>query len=150
MESVKRISGKLYYGDYECNDADEAYRKFRDDYNRKLGKAVRIRLDRLGSRKERVHGFGFVREDSFIPKHCGPSTKTRYNLIGLYNLSYWWNIDISQIDEDIFEDWVEFALTKKSGALTQVGRSNRKKKKKRQPIKLNFDYGRENKPGESE
>ena len=138
MEQIRRIDGKLYYGERECVDIEEVYRRFRDDYNRSIGKAVHLRLDRLGSRKERVHGFGIVRPYSYVLQKCGPTVKVKYRLLGLINLCYWWTVDIQSVDEDIFDDWVDYAFTKDSGALMYVGKVNRKKKKRKQKITLNF------------
>lgn len=138
MEQITKKDGVLYYGDRRCRDIDEVYVLFRDDYNRRIGKAVYLRLDRLGQRKERVHGFGFVRRNGFVPTLRRPVAKAKYRLLGLCCQSYWWSIDVSNIDEDLFEEWVEYALTKDSKALTYVGRSNRKRKKRKQIITLNF------------
>lgn len=138
MEQVKRIDGVLYYGLHRCVDIEDAYCRFRDDYNTAIGKAVHLRLDRLGLRKERVHGFGIVRTGSYVPKRCGPVTRVKYRLLGLINLCYWWSVDVSPVSEDEFEDWVDYAFTKGSGALTYVCKTNRRKKKRKPIITLNF------------
>ena len=137
MEQVRRINGTIYYGDKQCIDIDDAYCRFRDDYNRSLGKAVHFRLDRLGLRKERVHGFGIVRENFFVPKRCGPD-RVRYRLLGLVNLCYWWSVDITSVKEEDYEDWLDYAFTKGACVLMYVGKANRKKKKKKPIITLNF------------
>lgn len=137
MEQIRRINGIIYYGTEECVDIDDAYLKFREDYNKFVGKAVHLRLDRLGLRKERVHGFGIIRTGSYVPKKCGPR-KVKYRLLGLINLCYWWTVDITPVDEKDFEDWLDYALTKGTDALMYVGKANRKKKKRKPIITLNF------------
>ena len=138
MEQIRRINGTIYYGTEECVDIDDAYLKFREDYNRTIGTAVHFRLDRLGLRKERVHGFGIIRPHTYVLKKCGPTVKVKYRLLGLINLCYWWFVDIQPVDENDFDDWLEYAFTKGTGALMYVGKVNRKKKKKKPIITLNF------------
>lgn len=138
MEQITKVNGALYYGTEKCVDIDEVYSRFRDDYNRSVGKAVHLRLDKLGLRKERVHGFGITWKDSCVPEQCGPTTKVKYRLLGLINLCYWWSVDVSPVDENIFEDWIDYAFTKDSKALMYVGKANRRKKKRKPMITLNF------------
>ena len=56
MERTVRRSGRLFFGDTPCGDADEAYRAFRNAYHESLGRKSYRRLD-AKERKERVHGF---------------------------------------------------------------------------------------------
>ena len=60
MEKITRRQEGFYYGETKCSCADDAYRLFREDYHRSLGKNAYGRLNRLGAREERQHGYGFI------------------------------------------------------------------------------------------
>ena len=127
MEQIVRREGKLYYGDILCRNAEEAYDRFRRDYHRSIGKAVYRRLDRYGHRVERVHGFGFYRDEPYRPTHEIPNIKVPYVLLGLIGTSYVRMIERKDIpvDDEALDDWLEVALTKGSGLLRLTGRKSR-------------------------
>lgn len=60
MEQIVVRDGRWLYGDRVCDGPDGAYRLFRDEWNASVGRVAFRRLNRLGSRRERVHGHGFV------------------------------------------------------------------------------------------
>lgn len=125
MEKVVRIDGRIYYGREICSDVDHAYRLLRDDYHRELGKAVYRRLNRLGRRKERVHGFGYVFEPgtSFpdFPKRLVPA-----RLLGIAAGAYCRSVDGRDLPcgmgDDEFWQWVDWAFRKGAGIVRLVGR----------------------------
>lgn len=128
MEQIVKRDGKIYYGSVECLNADDAYRKFRDDYNVALGKRYYQRLGRLGARKERVHGFGFVYDgEPDLPGVTGGLVPTR--LLGIAAGAYCrmlgsWDIP-GGMDEDEFWLWFQWAFRKNGGAVRLVGRKDK-------------------------
>lgn len=125
MEQIRKVDGKLYYGEIQCKDADEAYRRFREDYHKSIGRAAYKRLNRLGSRKERMHGSGFV----FSTKpECPPGIKRKVvpiYIMGIIAGSYCKSLSGQYIpdgtDEEI-DQWIDWAFSKGSGALRVVGK----------------------------
>ena len=89
MEQITKRDGIYYYGGRKCLGIGDAYTRFREDYHKGLGKRVHKRLDRLGWRTERVHGFGFVFADGRpgVPA-CHTGTRIPYRILGLVGLSY--------------------------------------------------------------
>ena len=135
MEQIVKLDGIFYYGEQACDDADEVYRRFRDEYNAGVGRAAYKRLSRLGSRKERVHEFGFIFD---MPKEVpvGAERKT-VTLLGLVAGSYCWMLDGREIPGDTEEavgDWIDIAFQKGSGLISKTGKtkgSGRKSKRLR-------------------
>jgi len=127
MEQITKRNGIYYYGESKCVDADDAYRRFRADYHASIGRSAFLRLDRLGQRMERVHGFGFEFLHRVLPP-VGCGGKTRCRFLGLVHLSYcrlvglW---DYSDIPEEKFDEWFDWAFSRGSGALRTLGK-NRK------------------------
>ena len=128
MEQIVRKDGKFYYGSVGCLNADDAYRRFRDDYNKSLGKAYYQRLGRLGGRKERVHGFGFVYDREPVCDYdSGGRIPTR--LLGISAGAYCrmlggWDIP-GGMDEDAFWEWFGWVFRKDSGCVSLVGRKDK-------------------------
>lgn len=128
MEQVTRREGRLYYGERFCENADKAYRLFRADFNARAGRNSYGRLNKLQVRKERIHGFGFVFEDSyraFLERKYGHLPRVKYRIAGLVRISYcrildYWDLPAVQ-EEDIYEylDWV---FAKDSGVLRLFSR----------------------------
>ncbi len=127
MEQITRKDGRIYYGQRKCEDADDAYRRFRNDYHESVGRKAFFRLDRLGQRMERVHGFGFDFDGPVLPvkEHYG---KTKYRLLGLVDISYcrlvglW---DMPELGDGEWERWLDWAFSRNSGALSLVGRNDK-------------------------
>ena len=120
MEQITRKEGKYFYGERECYGVDDAYCHFRDEYNMSVGRIAFKRLSRLGSRKERVHGRGFVFSEE--PKDPGLHHSTvPIRLIGLVCGSYCWILgrwDMPwRVDDDNYEQWLDWAFSRNSGAL---------------------------------
>ena len=127
MEQIVRRDGVLYYGKRRCNSASDAYRLFQEDHDRAVVRAAYNKLGRLGQRKERIHGFGFVRPwDDEVPGEEFLSLgQVPYRIMGILGISYcrivgiW---DIPPMSEEKFERWFEWAFTKDSGGLVLRGR----------------------------
>lgn len=125
MEQITKKGGDYFYGDRICPNVDDAYKLFRDDYHRLLGKRVYRRLNRIGQREERIHGFGFVFDVK--RKYDGPfHNRVDTRLLGLVCGSYCrilgeWDLP-EGIGVDGFEDWFDWAFSAGSGALRLVGR----------------------------
>ena len=125
MEQITRRDGIVYYGEQRCESIDDAYCRFRSDYHRGLGKEVYQRLDRLGQRVERIHGHGFVFAggNSFGDKFK-PLGRTKCRIMGLVGISYvrviglW---DYPELQEEEFEQWLDWVYARGSGALRTVG-----------------------------
>ena len=123
MEQIVKENGVLYYGEEICVSVDDAYSKFRKDYHKSIGRASYKRLDRLGQRKERIHGYGFVFEPGYSITHF-TGKKTVCRILGLVGISYvrivgiW---DYSEVQDEDFERWIDYAFSRGSGALRTVG-----------------------------
>lgn len=141
MEQITRKEDGIYYGNKLCRDADEAYELFRNDYHEWLGKRAYRRLNRVGSRKERVHGFGFCfdggieRPAFYHDVHRRVDTRLLGLVCGSYcrKLGGW---DIPDCVGDVeYDEWIDWALSDRSGAIrlvgkTKVGRTSEIAKKK--------------------
>ena len=129
MEQIVRRDGQIYYGRIRCVDADEAYCRFRDDYHASIGRQAFLRLNRLGQRMERVHGFGFdftkrIDDSDF----CGNGT-VFYKLAGKVGISYlrvFGIHDYKSVSDEEFERWFDWALSRGSGVLKLKRRLKRK------------------------
>ena len=137
MEQIIRKNGRIYYGERICEDADHAYRLYREDYHASIGCQAFLRLNRLGQREERIHGYGFTfaHPVSFERDDGGAGGKTRVRILGLVGISYcrivgcWdWPADLS---DDEFERWLDWALSRGSGALRTVGKDKSGRTSKR-------------------
>ena len=122
MEQITKVDGRYYYGDKLCSGPEDIYRRFRDDYNAGVGRAAYRRLSRLGSRKERVHEFGFV-FDKPSDESEDRYSRVRLTLLGLVCGAYCWIADCSYVPEDIFEDWIDAVFARGSGLVWKTGKS---------------------------
>lgn len=133
MAEIVRKDGRIYYGERICADADHAYRLFRDEYHSSIGRKAFLRLNRLGQREERMHGYGFVfAEERTAPVHTFGRIPIR--LLGLVGISYCWIFGTGEIHtgtDDEFEQWLDWALSRGSGALRTVGRDKSGRTSKR-------------------
>lgn len=128
MEQITKRNGEYYYGGKKCKDADAAYTMFRDEYHKELGRCVSRRLNRIGSRVERVHGFGFdfdraVKSNPEWYKY----KKVQCKLLGLVGTCYYrifgiW--DIPQVSEEEYEEWFDWAFSRHSTAVALKGRKD--------------------------
>ena len=126
MEQITKRDGVYYYGERKCQSVDEAYKLFRNEYHRQLGREVFKRLDRVGQRTERIHGFGFYTDgaDSLADKFLSYG-RTPCRLMGLVGISYVRAIglwDYEHIPDDEFERWIDWIFSRHSGGLKMVGR----------------------------
>lgn len=130
MEQIVRRDGRIYYGERVCRDADDAYCRFRNEYHESLGKRAYYRLNRIGQRKERIHGYGFVLGEPLRNPEAetGGGRRVPVRLLGLVAGSYcrilggW---DIPDLDEQEFDRWFDWAFSEGSGALMLVGRKDK-------------------------
>lgn len=133
MEQIVRKDGGIYYGELLCDDADHAYRLYRNDYYAAIGRKAFLRLNRLGQREERIHGYGFVfAEERTAPVHSGGRITAR--LLGLVGISYCRIFGTGEIHtrtDDEFERWLDWALSRGSGVLRTVGKDKSGRTSKR-------------------
>lgn len=123
MEQITKNDGKFYYGEKRCYGVDDAYCRFRDEYNASLGRMAWRRLSRLRPRKERVHGYGFVFDGGLPDPGINHGVvRTRYLgfVCGAYSrMLGGWDIP-SGVDDDNFDEWFDWAFSSGSGALRLV------------------------------
>lgn len=125
MEQIVKRGGVYYYGEVECINADDAYWRWREDYHKWLGRAVYRRLGRIGTRKERVHGWGFVYDrEPVLSGVPGELVPTR--LLGLIQGSYCrmlgaWDLP-GEMGDDEFDGWIEWAFSERTRAVRLIGR----------------------------
>lgn len=134
MEQITTRDGALYYGEHECKSVDEAYACFRSDYHRSLGRDASRRLNRLGKRRERVRGYGFVFAEGEDLQQFDTGRRIDAQFLGLVGISYarsigvWSYKHISDSDFDAYLDWV-FARGKGNirtiGVNDKVGRTRK-------------------------
>lgn len=131
MEQIVRKDGQIYYGRIRCVDADDAYSRFRDDYHASIGREAFLRLNRLGQRSERIHGFGF----DFTKQIEDPGNEFRrygtvlYRMAGRIGISYlrvFGLHDYRSVPDEEFEQWFDWALSRGSGAMKLKRRISRK------------------------
>lgn len=137
MEQITRKDGRIYYGTKQCVSVDDAYSRFRDDYHRSLGREKSNRLDRIGQRRERIHGFGFVFSGD-VPglERFGCRGRYRCRLMGLVGISYVRGVgiwDYSDVGDAEFEEWLDWIFSRgnksliTAGIRDKVGRTNKRK-----------------------
>ena len=128
MEQITKVNGVYYYGEQACKDADDAYRRFRDEYHMGLGRQFYRRLDRIGQRVERIHGFGFIFEGGC--PYAGEfeyTGRVGYRFLGLIGICYCRIIGLWDIPESVgdrFEEWFDWAFSRGSGVLMATGRKD--------------------------
>lgn len=132
MEQIVRRDGQIFYGRIRCLDADEAYCRFRSDYHASIGRQAFLRLNRLGQREERIHGFGF----DFTRRIGDPENEFRrygtvlYRMAGRVGISYlrvFGLFDYESVPDEEFERWFDWALSRGSGALKLKRRLKKRK-----------------------
>lgn len=137
MEQIARIDGVLYYGSVVCKSIDDAYSRFRDDYHQSIGRDSNKRLNRLGQRTERVHGFGFHFTDEPSSEYL--THRVDCWLLGLLDINYTRAIgtwSYADVPEDSFADWLDTVFSAKVkhvrmlGFKDKVGRTSRHIKKR--------------------
>lgn len=113
MEQITRRDGRFYYGQKMCVDAGDAYRHFRNDYNASVGRVAYRRLNRIGSRKDRIRDIGFVlskRPECPIDNTAAVPVMLMGLLAGCYCKTIdGWNIP-SGVTEDNFEEWINWVF----------------------------------------
>ena len=132
MEQIVRRDGQIFYGRIRCLDADEAYCRFRNDYHASIGRQAFLRLNRLGQREERIHGFGF----DFTRRIGDPEDEFRrygtvlYRMAGRIGISYlrvFGLFDYKSVPDEEFERWFDWALSRGSGAMKLKRRLKKRK-----------------------
>lgn len=123
MEQITKEGGVFRYGDRECSSADEAYRLFRSDYHKSLGNNAYGRLNRLGTRKERVHEYGFVfkeKKESPVPMDGKVPVYIMGLIAGVY-VRMMSLEDIPEMTEEQLWDWIDYAFGKETWSCRTVG-----------------------------
>lgn len=135
MEQITKKYGRYYYGEEECENADACYRRFRADYHRSIGKAVKLRLNKSGSRKERIHGYGCYFSNPGKVLSCAHWTgRVRYRILGITGISYCRIIgswDMPELTEEEVDHWLDWLFLAGNKALLLTGKrkgSGRKSK----------------------
>ena len=130
MEQIIRKDGQIFYGEKRCIDAEDAYCRFRADYHASIGREAFLRINRIGQREERIHGYGFsfAHMVSFGGDGRGDCGKVSYRILGLVGMHYcrivgsW---DLPGFTEEEFERWFDWAFSRGSGALRLVGKNDK-------------------------
>lgn len=131
MEQIVRKDEGIYYGERLCRDAEEAYELFRNEYHASIGRKAFLRLNRLGQREERIHGYGFSFSHpmSFERDDGGAGGKVRVRILGLVDISYCRIVGCREwpcgLSEDEFERWFDWAFSRGSGALRLIGKKDK-------------------------
>lgn len=128
MTQVIRKDGLLYYGEEQVKNIEQAYERIRKEHNRKVGRQVAKRLDRIMGRKERIHGFGFSFDSPIKRKVSSSVCRIPIRLLGLISTSYVFIVgswDFPEIDDEDFDQWIDWILSKNSGMLKLVGKYDR-------------------------
>lgn len=132
MEQIVRRDGQIFYGRIRCLDADEAYCRFRSDYHASIGRQAFLRLNRLGQREERIHGFGFdfTRRIGDLGDEFRRYGTVLYRMAGRIGISYlrvFGLFDYESVPDEEFERWFDWALSRGSGALKLKRRLKKRK-----------------------
>lgn len=128
MEQITRRDGVYFYGDRRCEGADDAYYRFRKDYNASVGRKAFYRLERIGQRTERIHGSGFSFSDYNRGDEFRGYGKVHYRMGGFIGISYSRMLglyDYGHIPDEQFEQWFDWAFSRGSGALRLVGKKQK-------------------------
>lgn len=131
MEQIVRRDGRIYYGERPCRDAEEAYEFYRNDYHASIGREAFLRLNRLGQRSERIHGFGFdfARPLDYRGNDFRRYGTVLYRLAGRIGISYlrvFGLYDYESVPDERFDEWLDWALSRGSGAMKLKRRISRK------------------------
>lgn len=131
MEKITKDAGVYYYCNQRCENADDAYRRFHDDYNRQVGKEFHLKLDYRWQRTERLHdNYSYFSDKGYVQKlkdEFYGCPQVRYYLLGLVGISYhrlFSGNDIPDFDDERFWRWIDWAFCKGSGAIKIKGRKD--------------------------
>ena len=125
MEKITRHDGVYYYGDERCSDVDDAYSRFRSAVHAAAGRRAFLRLDRLGQRRERTHGYGFVFNPP-LPDNAvyAGRGRTPCRIMGFLGIGYVRGIgvwDYGDVPDSEFDGWLDWVFTRGRGALMTLG-----------------------------
>lgn len=125
MEQIRRIGDELYFGTERCLDINDAYSRFRAAYHKLLGRDSSRKLDRLGQRAERVHGYGFHFERHPGMLDGGWLKRVPCYLLGLVHVCYCRGVgiwDLPDMDEQTVEAWFDWAFESGNKTLRMSGK----------------------------
>lgn len=129
MEQITKRDGYVYYGEHKCADIDDAYERFRMDYHKSLGRKTSWRLDRIGRRRERIHGFGCVFTDESAPREQQyfPRGRQKIFLLGLVDIHYFWimHLEDNGMTDDQQFDYIDWLMMKGNKTLMFVDRKKK-------------------------
>lgn len=129
MEQISKRDGKYFYGQQQCKSIDDAYGRFRDEYHKSLGRDATRRLNQLGQRSERLHGYGFV-----FPDEVQPNERFRVRgttccyILGLIGISYVRTIgiwDYGDVPDEDFDAWLDFVYRRGNRGLRTLGKGDK-------------------------
>ena len=124
MEQIVRIGDSLYYGKILCSSPDKAYRLFREDYHKEIGKDANRRLNREGQRTDVIHWSGFY----FSTKRdndCFPGLLVESRTIGIVHTSYCRILKIpTSISCEEYDRFIDWILSEGNPNLKLVGRKS--------------------------
>lgn len=135
-----RNDGLLYYGNTVCQSPDEAYKLFREDYHKSIGRDANRKLNREGQRTDVLHWKGFTLSKPYFEylksKWEGFQT-VRSSVIGILQTSYCRTVaceGLEKVDDSSIDECLDWVLSDCSNVLVLVnrknglGRTNRKNK----------------------
>lgn len=128
MEQIVRRDDGVYYGEIRCSSVDEAYGRYRRYYNESVGRLAFRRLNRLGSRVERVHGYGFdfgsEELDGFACYTSGNGA-VKCHMMGLVCTGYCRMTGLRympDVPEDKFPEYIDWLFETGKGRTRTVGK----------------------------
>ena len=129
MEKITKVGEKIDYGDKACRNVDAAYRLFREEYHRSLGKAVYRMLNRP-PRQERIHGHDSNLRDEEYETSNGryaETSRVKCRIMGIVDISYVYMVgiwDCPDVDESEFDEYLDWLFDGRTRNLRIVGRGN--------------------------
>ena len=136
MKEIRKDDISYIYGDERLYSAEDVYAKLQKEYNNAKGRSAYNRLNRLGQRKERVHGtWSYYSQDYDFGNF--PDVKIKGYFLGLIGTTYCktigaWDIPYEIDDYEAWSDWIfrkggkELRIV---GTRLKVGRTAVRKKK---------------------
>jgi len=120
MAEIAKIDGQYYYRGKKFDSAESLYKQFHKDYNAEQGKSAYLFLQRLGQRKERVHGSRIIYTKGFRFRDY-PGARIKCYMLSLLCGSYCKMIGVWDIPYEIDDEWIRWILRDGGKELKVVG-----------------------------